>query len=326
MPDSDDLLAIIDRILTHQHTDDDLAILRQVISTSSSQDTLQIGKYNVNIGSGQDIHIGDKIYQGADAETIREILRSVVQDNQQQSILQALWGRRRFIALTSTIVVLAGVAILGQNSQEKLTVSCVRQVLKNSPVIIKNFAGTLPVDKDAKSNIKMAGLITTYWQVFISNISDKNLSLINYKLLQIGKYFPAINYSGMNQGLYLLDTKGEILPALFPIVVNAGNTVNLIVRIGLQMDYKVYKIVQDKIQDEPKINFRNMEKYLWSKGIDFYGNQVNSLGYRSYSFPPFEKAKEQVFKVYFRTAQKTDISHKISLYGTIYNELLEKSC
>ncbi|MEA5599232.1 tetratricopeptide repeat protein [Rivularia sp. UHCC 0363] len=65
MPDSDDLLAIIERILSHQHTETDLALLRQAISASSNQGTLQIGKYNVNIGEGRDIHIGDKIYQGS---------------------------------------------------------------------------------------------------------------------------------------------------------------------------------------------------------------------------------------------------------------------
>jgi len=38
MPDSDDLLAIIDRITSHQHSDDDLAVLRLVISTGSNRD------------------------------------------------------------------------------------------------------------------------------------------------------------------------------------------------------------------------------------------------------------------------------------------------
>jgi len=312
MANYDDPLTIIERIVAGNPTNADIDVIRQLLIPGSSKNVVQLGKYNVNIGNGKDIHIGDRIYQGADAEAIREILSNIIQENQQQSILQPLWGRRRFIALTSTIVVLAGVAIFSQNNQEKLAVTCVRQSLKNSPVIIENFL--------------MTGLITTYWEIFLSNNSDDTLSVINYELLQIGTYFPAINYSGMNQGLYLLDTNGKIFSVRFPIVINAGNTVNLIVRIGIQMDSNAYKIVQNKILEEPKIDFRNIEKYLWSKGIDFYGNQVKSLGYGSYSFPPFEKAKEQVFKVYFRTARGTDISQKISLYGTINDELLEKTC
>jgi HEAT repeat protein len=44
---------------------------------------VQIGKYTVNIGQGQDIRIGDQtIYQGADAETIREVFRTVLQEMQ----------------------------------------------------------------------------------------------------------------------------------------------------------------------------------------------------------------------------------------------------
>jgi nucleoside-triphosphatase THEP1 len=78
MPASDDLLAIIERILSHQHTEADLALLRQAISASSSQGTLQIGKYNVNIGQGKYLHIGDKIYQGADAAAIREIIQELL--------------------------------------------------------------------------------------------------------------------------------------------------------------------------------------------------------------------------------------------------------
>jgi hypothetical protein len=42
MPDSDDLLAIINRITSHQHSDDDLTVLRQVINTGSSQEKVQI--------------------------------------------------------------------------------------------------------------------------------------------------------------------------------------------------------------------------------------------------------------------------------------------
>lgn len=84
MPISEDLFAIIERIIDRQHTDADLAILSRSISTNpdreSSRTSLQIGKYGVNIGQGQDIHIGDKIYQGADADTIREIVASLVRE------------------------------------------------------------------------------------------------------------------------------------------------------------------------------------------------------------------------------------------------------
>jgi len=83
MPASDDLLAILDRIVNRQHTDGDLELLRQALTVNSAQNVVQIGKYTVNIGQGQDIRIGDQtIYQGADAETIRGVFRSVLQEMQ----------------------------------------------------------------------------------------------------------------------------------------------------------------------------------------------------------------------------------------------------
>jgi tetratricopeptide (TPR) repeat protein len=106
MPDSDDLLAIIERILSHQHTEADLVLLRQAISASSSQGTLQIGKYNVNIGEGKDVHIGDKIYQGADAETIREIIKEILPSQKPATAVKYIpyTGVRNFVGRSEELV------------------------------------------------------------------------------------------------------------------------------------------------------------------------------------------------------------------------------
>jgi hypothetical protein len=79
----DDLQPIFDRIAQHQQTDADMAMLRQSLSTGD-QLVSQQGKYNVNLGQGQDIHIGDRIYQGTDAETIQNIVRAILQELQAQ--------------------------------------------------------------------------------------------------------------------------------------------------------------------------------------------------------------------------------------------------
>ena len=77
----DELKVILDRIANHQQTEADIAILRQWLS-SDGQIVTQTGKYAVNLGEGQDIHVGDRTYQGADAQTIREIIRSILQELQ----------------------------------------------------------------------------------------------------------------------------------------------------------------------------------------------------------------------------------------------------
>jgi Effector-associated domain 10/GUN4-like len=77
----DELKPIFDRIAQHQQTDADMEILRQYLSTGG-QFVLQQGKFAVNIGQGQDIHIGDRIYQGADAETICDIVQATLKELQ----------------------------------------------------------------------------------------------------------------------------------------------------------------------------------------------------------------------------------------------------
>ncbi len=74
MTTPEELNAILERIVKNQQTETDMAVLRQCLS-GSSQIVSQQGKYAVNLGQGQEIHIGDRIYQGADAEVIKEIVR-----------------------------------------------------------------------------------------------------------------------------------------------------------------------------------------------------------------------------------------------------------
>jgi Effector-associated domain 10/NACHT domain len=78
----DDLSAIFDRIANGKETEGDLQALRELFRKYNCLGAVQLGKYNVNIGQGQDIHIGDRIYQGADAQAIREIVRSIVDELQ----------------------------------------------------------------------------------------------------------------------------------------------------------------------------------------------------------------------------------------------------
>ena len=78
MTTSEELNAILNRIVKNQQTETDVTALRQWLS-GGGQIISQRGKYAVNLGEGQEIHIGDKIYQGADAEVIREIVRCILE-------------------------------------------------------------------------------------------------------------------------------------------------------------------------------------------------------------------------------------------------------
>jgi len=79
-----ELIAIIDRILVAGSptvTEVDRAELLQVLSKAELI-LQQSPKYIINIQQGGDIKIGDHIYHGADAKTIKEVLREVLQEKQ----------------------------------------------------------------------------------------------------------------------------------------------------------------------------------------------------------------------------------------------------
>jgi Cdc6-like AAA superfamily ATPase len=79
MAPPDDLSGILDRIANGEETEGDRQLLRQLLQEKQSQSVVQLGKYTVNLGQGREIQVGDRIYQGADAETIKTVIQAVLQ-------------------------------------------------------------------------------------------------------------------------------------------------------------------------------------------------------------------------------------------------------
>jgi predicted NACHT family NTPase len=80
------LNAILERITQKQQTEQDMEVLRQSLRLAGDtvQWVSQDGKFNTNVGqiTGGAVHIGDRIYQGASAEAIRDIIQSLLQEFQ----------------------------------------------------------------------------------------------------------------------------------------------------------------------------------------------------------------------------------------------------
>lgn len=81
---SEELNPIFERIVKKEQTEADIAVLRQLLS-SNSQNISQIGKYGVNLGQGQNIQIGDHIYQSVNAESIRQTIQELLQEELRKS-------------------------------------------------------------------------------------------------------------------------------------------------------------------------------------------------------------------------------------------------
>jgi len=78
MPDEKLIEEILERLRCRTQSEADLEDLRQLVSYREGADTLQVGKFNVRIDHGESIHIGDRIYHSADADTIRSMLIDVL--------------------------------------------------------------------------------------------------------------------------------------------------------------------------------------------------------------------------------------------------------
>ena len=103
----DDLSTILNRIENNEQTEADIAALRQRLKVSGStlQFVSQDGKSNTNIGQvlGGNIHIGDRIYQTANAEAIQRVFQEVLNTHRLHTLLthNEFADRVEQVALTS---------------------------------------------------------------------------------------------------------------------------------------------------------------------------------------------------------------------------------
>ncbi|QFS49754.1 WD40 repeat domain-containing protein [Nostoc sphaeroides] len=94
MADQDNLNNILERLLNGNETENDIEKLKRSLLADNLQIASQLGKYNVNIGEGKEIHIGDRHYHGADAETIEKILRTLWEEIQSSQSKPVFWKYR----------------------------------------------------------------------------------------------------------------------------------------------------------------------------------------------------------------------------------------
>lgn len=85
MPTTDDIKNIFTKLVDKTATDEDIELLRQAYE-GNQRISFQYGKSVINIGEGKGIQIGDKIYHDINIERIREIVLSIL--NEQQTFTQ----------------------------------------------------------------------------------------------------------------------------------------------------------------------------------------------------------------------------------------------
>ena len=95
MAASHDLSELLDRVANGEETEGDRQLLRQLLQDKADQNVVQLGKYTVNLGQGREIQVGDRIYQGVDADTIKTVLQAALQQPLARSSLTPQAYRNR---------------------------------------------------------------------------------------------------------------------------------------------------------------------------------------------------------------------------------------
>ena len=127
MTDQDDLNSILNSILAGDRTETNLAKLRQFLKVNGNmvQWVSQDGKFNSNVGqiTGGEFHFGDRIYQGADAEAIRQTVLNLLEARQFRTLLThaEFSDRIEQSALTSYQIPIVGRDGCLQEIQQSLT-------------------------------------------------------------------------------------------------------------------------------------------------------------------------------------------------------------
>ncbi|UYD31072.1 ATP-binding protein (plasmid) [Tolypothrix sp. PCC 7712] len=249
---------------------------------------------------------GEETYEASPKEQI-----AIEKEKQSIQFVTHIKARKRliitlFAALTGGLIFFGIISNYINQTSDSIQVSSVKTV-GDSKTEIREFGGG-------------QGIISVYWEVYLSNLGNRDLSVINYKVIQVGKDFPANWYTGMDQGLYLLEN-GETKRLELPINIQSGSTQKIFVRLGLMMTPEVSKLVKEKFvtSSNSDVTLKTIWRFLYTKGTDFYGNKVttevvDSNGKIISRFPSIEDVREQTFLIYFTTSRRKSIEKLLSWY------------
>ncbi|MDY6970372.1 MAG: hypothetical protein SVR08_17200 [Spirochaetota bacterium] len=156
------------------------------------------------------------------------------------------------------------------------------------------------------------GIMSLYWELVLSNNSVNDLSVIDYDVLQVSEGGP-ISYTNLRQGIYILDGN-KLHPVNFPLVIPAGHSLALFIRVGVMMDPKAYTMVKEKFDPVQQTNASTIMDFLRSQEIDIFGNPFTKNDVGVYSLPALNEINDPIFGVTFKTGRDTKIVELISWY------------
>lgn len=196
-----------------------------------------------------------------------------------------------------------------QTSQDVLVISNT-DIVNDQPVHLEEWSTHYPDNNEFQT-----GLVPMYWRIILVNNGKSNISIMDYELTQTpSDFFPVAAYGKMDYGLHECAKNFETINIWAnPIKLEPGDTVTLCSRIGLLMEPNAYAKAKEKFGENEIDTQEVLMKYLWSQGLDLYGNKVISPNQDGvYKFYNFSTVTEQTFKLIFTTSKGNKVATTIS--------------
>ncbi|WP_152004851.1 hypothetical protein [Desulfoluna spongiiphila] len=166
---------------------------------------------------------------------------------------------------------------------------------ENLTLRVDSNVGNVPIRLSSIDFNKNCQCINIPFNIFITNNSNKNMSLIEYKVFQLIGDGPIdknkLYYSGIDGGLYNHSgTKVKI-----PFSISQGETKSYIGYVGVTVSKKTLNILEP--YKDQILSKRTLNKIFGEKGLDIYGNAIEYKEYArgKFSLSPKELSSTPIF-------------------------------
>lgn len=163
-------------------------------------------------------------------------------------------------------------------------------------------------------------MIFREWNCLLVNNSKNPITLFAPDIEQISSDFPS-KHSRMSSAFF--NGKGELIK--FPIVLCPGECMNSVFSTTILLSPDIYDLIKDKYPIGRTVAFDELKTYLFSKGVDFYGNPVRLAIFQGGSYmieypQDIETVRQQVFVLTLKSAKGQIFSTSFSQYDNLYRD------
>jgi hypothetical protein len=209
----------------------------------------------------------------------------------------------RIIAILSLLVAFAGIIVpyiqTEKDKQERL-------IIVAKP---EGIGGVIRLSADeSKSKAVQIPYILT-----LSNTGRTKLSVVSYRVAQL-RYGGLMFFPGLDGGM----TDREKKTVLFPLTLEAGDSISVRVHVGFEPTGEIPKLLREMFLSEGPLDSHKTFLSLAEKGLTIYGGKASMTKYEggghTVTIDPSSVSEALVYNITFLTGRNQEFSTTCSPY------------